>query len=191
MTPEDWQRLWRDHDAGRLRYSRTDLLARAESLKGEWRYLPWFHAAGAIALVNAGLLWSLWTRTGSTTLLTMAVSFAALGFGFIIHALIWRRLIRGVSPVAPVLEYSIQVIEAERARLRHAFPLGSIGAIPLFASALALTSTFRSVAMGIVMGAIAITLVGVFGWSRYRSLGRQLAELRRLPPDDPSTGSGS
>jgi hypothetical protein len=189
MTPEDWQRLWRDHDAGRPRYSRADLLARAESLKGEWRYLPWFHAAGAIALVNAGLLWSLWTRTGR--LLTLAVSFAALGFAFIIHALIWRKLIRGVSPVAPVVEYSIQVIEAERARLRHAFPLGSIGAIPLFASALALTSTFRSVAMGIIIGATAITLVGVFGWFRYRSLGRQLAELRRLPSDDLSTGSGS
>ena len=187
MTPEDWQRLWQAEGAGEPRYSPADLYARAETLRGHWRYLRWFYVAGAMFVLIGGMRWFEWTRTGAAVTLTLATLHVCFGLAFIYHARVWMNVAGRLSapPAVPVVEFYRQVLEAERARIRHALAIGVIGAAQLFVATLAMSPIFPSLTTRVAIGTIGVALLGLFGWLRYGYLGRQLAELRTLP-DDPN-----
>jgi len=191
MTPEDWQRLWQDDGGDGPRHSRADLLARAQILEGHWRYLRWFYFSGAMFLVIGSLRGLEWTRTGATVTLTLAVLHMAFGLGFIVHAWIWSKATGRLPTAVSVVQAYRQMLETERARLRQGVMIGIIGAAQIFVAFLAMTPILPSLATRVTMGAAGVVLLSWGAWLRFGFLGKQLAELRTLPPDDPSAGSGS
>lgn len=185
MTPEDWQRLWQADMDRESRPSLADLHARAEQLKGQWKYLRWFYFVGAMFLFIGTLTGLEWRRSGETITFTRAVLHMLFGLGFIVHAWTWTRRIARLPPVISVVASYRQALETERARLRHGLLLGIIAAANVFVTFLAMTSTSPSLATRVAMGGVLVVLFGLIGWVVFHRVGKQIAELRRFP-DDPA-----
>jgi hypothetical protein len=186
MTPEDWQRLWQADMARGSHPSLADLHARAEQLKGQWKYLRWFYFIGPTFLFIGSLHVLEWTRTGATLTITRAVLHMVFGLGFIVHAWIWTRRTGRLPPVTSVVASYRQALETERARLRHGSMFGIVGAANFFVTFLAMTSTSPSLATRVAMGGVGVVLMSLVAWLGFDHLRKQLAELRRLPDDPPA-----
>ena len=184
MTPEDWQRLWQGHEGGGPRNSRADLLVRAQMLVNDWQKFRWFYVVSVMFVLIAGMHLYQWTRTGSGITLALAVTHVGFGMLMAANATTLRKAAQQLPPVVTVVEFSRQLLETERRRLRRLFiPVVFVAAAQVFLAIQAFTSMAPSFRTRLVLGFGTVVLLGVGFWYAVRRLDKQLDELQDVPGD--------